>query len=393
MLWAFTADAEGKIYEDCVLLGSLFAHDPYILPHLKAVECTFEALNPNYVSEDPVVSGLLGEAVGDAFGVPVEFMSRAEVRKLDLQDMVGRDSHLLFTSRWNRLIPAGAWSDDTSMTIAAMSSIISHFGAIDYDDIMAQFLAWWDKGKYTAIDFQFGLGTNIGDALDRYRQGVPAAKCGGKGLMNNGNGALMRMFPFSMYCIQQDLSLDETLSVIRKAAGITHGHEINALSCFIYTLFLGECVRTRNPQMAYRNAVLFQISYFKQMFSEEAMAAHTVVLTQLEKASFDPDTIPESGYVVDSLTIALYCLLHTGNYEDAVKMAVQFGYDTDTNAAITGSIAGAMYGQSQIPQRWLEPLKKKETLLRMGRQFSRCLSVSHERRNAGKGIPSQTLKP
>ena len=82
LLRIFSATADGVISMEGPLLGSLFAHDPYIIPKLEEVECSFEELNPSYFSHDPVVDGLIGQAVGDAFGVPVEFMSRDEVRKL-----------------------------------------------------------------------------------------------------------------------------------------------------------------------------------------------------------------------------------------------------------------------------------------------------------------------
>ena len=374
LLRVFAATKDGKITMEGPLLGSLFAHDPYIIPDLEEVECTFEDLNPSFFNRDPIVDGLIGQAVGDAFGVPVEFMSRDEVRALNLQEMVGSDCPIHFTSRWSSMIPSGAWSDDTSMSIAAMASITNNQGNIDYDDIMKQFLAWWDEGKYASLNFPFGLGANVSSALQRFRDGIPALDCGGKKVMDNGNGALMRIFPFSIYCISNELSDDDTATVISRAAGITHGHEINAMSCFIYTLFLDECIRTHNPWMAYRNSILNHTGYFNSRFSEDTVRAHETLCTKLEQNSFNPESIMESGYVVDSLMIAIYSLLHTESYEDAVRMAVNFGYDTDTNAAITGSIAGAMYGQDQIPERWLKQIKKREYLMTLSLQFSKTLA-------------------
>ena len=318
---------------------------------------------------DPVIDGLLGLAVGDAFGVPVEFMSRREVRALDLRDMVGRDTNPGFRGRWTDLIPSGAWSDDTSMTIAAMSSIIEKKGEIDWEDIMLKFDDWWSRSKYTSLNFPFGLGSTVGDAMIRHLNGVPALECGGKGFRDNGNGALMRMFPFSMYCIMHDFTDSETLSLIRKAAGITHGHEINAMSCYLYTLFLDKCIKLKNPENAYRMMTdPGRQSEFRHIFSEETFKAHAQVF-ELDSRVFNPDSIRESGYVVDSLAVSLYSILNTQNYEDAVRMAVNFGYDTDTNAAITGSIAGAMYGKSLIPDRWVNTVRKKDYLIQIGEQF------------------------
>lgn len=242
------------------------------------MSCTFDELNPEYFNRNPVVDGLLGLAVGDAFGVPVEFMSREEVRKVNLQEMVGNDYEPHFSSRWGDLIPRGAWSDDTSMTIAAMSSIVRHGGQIDYDDIMKQFLAWWYEGKYSSLQFPFGLGRNVGHALDRYKCGIPAPDCGGNGLRDNGNGALMRIFPFSIYCILNDYDDDETLTLIRHAAGITHGHEINAMSCYLYTLFLRECIRTKNLDIAYEQVFCRKASDYSRLFSAETVKAHDMLL-------------------------------------------------------------------------------------------------------------------
>ncbi len=193
LLRVFAADINGKILMEGLLLGSIFAHDPGCISQLEEMNCTFEELNPSYFDRDPVVDGLIGLATGDAFGVLVEFLSRDEVSKIDLQDMAGNDIPPVIPSRWGELIPSGSWSDDTSMTIAAMFSIILHHGEIDYDDIMKQFLAWWDKGTYSSLEYPFGLGRNISNALNRFRKGTPAIACGGKELMDNGNGALMRI--------------------------------------------------------------------------------------------------------------------------------------------------------------------------------------------------------
>lgn len=338
------------------------------------MECVLDDLNSDNFLHDPTVDGLLGLAVGDAFGVPVEFMSRKEVREVNLEEMEGSDTIPGFWSTWTDEIPRGAWSDDTSMTIAAMSSIIRNKGKIDYDDIMKQFLAWWDEGKYTSLDYAFGLGNTISHALMQYRDGTPALDCGGKKIRDNGNGALMRIFPFTIYCIKNDYGYEDTFQIIRKGASLTHGHDITAMSCFLYSMLLRECIKTKNPEAAYKTAFGANAEMrCRNLFSEEALVAHGHLFAEDFCQNFDPDTIPpESGYVVDSLTIAIYSLLHTPNYEDAVKMAVNFGYDTDTNAAITGSIAGAMYGREQIPARWLNALKKKDELIRIGGQFAKC---------------------
>ena len=125
---------------------------------------------------------LIGLAVGYAFGVPLEFLTREEVREVDLKDMI---------RTWlGKIIPAGSWSDDTSMTIAAMDSIIQNNGKINYEDIMHNFIEWWYHGKYTSIGTPFGLGGIVAESLERFQNGCPALECGGTSIMDNGNGSL-----------------------------------------------------------------------------------------------------------------------------------------------------------------------------------------------------------
>ena len=372
----FVSDINGKISMEGYLFGSIVAHDPYLLEEIEELDCTFEELNSEYFDRNPVVGGLIGQAIGDAFGVPFEFLSREEVRALGPQDMVGSDCELHFSSRWNDIIPSGAWSDDTSMAVAAMSSIVNNRGRIDFDDVMDQFLAWWDEGKYSSLAFPFGLGGTVGRAFDRRRQGAPALICGGTGIRDNGNGALMRMFPFSIYCILNDFDDGDTLSLVRQAAKLTHGHEITAMSCYMYTLFLRECIRTRNPMLAYGLVFgKFWRPKYGQLFSDNTVKAHSLLLDNDFSRSFNPDCIPESGYVVDSLAVSVYSVLSTECYEDAIKTAVSLGYDTDTNAAIAGSIAGAMYGMDQVPERWLSNLRKRDELIALGKQFDSVMTL------------------
>lgn len=334
--------------------------------------------------KNTVFGGLLGLAVGDAFGVPAEFLSRKEVCRLGLNDMAGCDTDPVIPSRWGEIIPAGAWSDDTSMTVAAIASLIDSRGSPDYGDVMDRFVRWWENGEYCAVaGSPFGLGGCVARALARYRRGVPAVECGGTGFGENGNGSLMRIFPFSMLCLARALDDDRTFRLISDASGITHAHDISKMSCFIYTLFLRECLQTKDPRAAYE-AVSKESGrefseFYGKYFSEDAIEA----VRSIRK--IDPTAIGENGYVVNSLKIALYSLVHTDSYGDAVRMAVNFGYDTDTNGAITGSIAGSMYGTENIPVRWLARLKRREALEKTAEAFSDFLESLF--RGNGTAVP------
>lgn len=333
------------------------------------VDYNWEILNAKYgdyikrKESDMCLDGLIGLAVGDALGVPVEFLSRDEIRQINIKDMVGMEDNLPFKSRWGSIIPSGAWSDDTSMTIAAMDTIVKDNGDINYDHIMNSFISWWYYGEYTSLDFSFGLGGVISRALHNYQSGIPALECGGSDYGDNGNGSLMRILPFSIYAVKTDMTEEETVDFINKASSLTHAHDISKMGCFIYTEFLKYLDITKNPELAYQR--LLSISYSKY-YSREAIEAYGADLINMKE-----DDLPEkNGYVATTLKSAIYSLLHTSNYEDAVLQAINLGYDTDTIGAVTGSLAGILYGYDNIPDRWKKKLRKLDMLENISNSFT-----------------------
>ena len=313
-------------------------------------------------------NALLGQAVGDAFGVPAEFLSRKDVRALDLREMVGSDSKKPLSSRWGGIIPAGSWSDDTSMTVASMSSFIRSGGGVDYEDQMRQFLRWWNESEYCCLDAPFGLGENISAAFYRYQMGRPALECGGRGFMDNGNGALMRILPFSLHCIFRHLNEQETVQVVSNGSAVTHGHDISKMSCFIWTEFLRSLSDGSGVEAAVDHVEALP---YRQWFSEEALDALNVIIKK-ETRQLTENDIGQTGYVVDTLYSALYSLYHADDFEKSILNAVNLGYDTDTSGAVTGMAAGMLYGLAEIPERWMDALRKRDDLENIAEAFAAC---------------------
>ena len=123
------------------------------------------------ISLEQVRGMILGFAVADALGVPVEFEERDFFDKNPVTGMQGG-------GYWEQ--PIGTWSDDTSMVLAEMESI-ARLKAVDYDDIMKNFIRWAYHAEFTATDETFDIGCSIEDALRRYKSGIPLEKCGGTG--------------------------------------------------------------------------------------------------------------------------------------------------------------------------------------------------------------------
>ena len=307
-----------------------------------------------------IESGLLGFATGDALGVPVEFTLRS-LRKSDpVCEMRGNGSYP---------VPEGTWSDDTSMTIATMDSIHDSDG-INYEDIMDKYCDWVFHHKYCANDQVFDVGTTIGKAIDHYyKNHMKVIECGGREEMDNGNGSLMRMLPIVYYLYYSELDEDTKTNIIQNYSSLTHGHEVSLMGCHIYYDFMSSLLSGLSKEDAYRD---LQYNDYSKHYSEDCISRYKRVLSG-ELSSLEEDSIKSTGYVVDTLEAAIWCVLHYHSYRDSVMAAVNLGDDTDTIAAITGSMVGTIYGMESIPEEWLSKVRKVEELKSIATGFCRVV--------------------
>ena len=118
--------------------------------------------------KDKIKSVMIGHAIGDALGVPVEFMTREELEKSPVTDMMGYGTYP---------VPAGSWSDDTSMALAALDSLSK--GVVDWDDIMNNFGKWLHDGEYTPTGECFDAGiTCVRAIINYFNNKLPPCECG-----------------------------------------------------------------------------------------------------------------------------------------------------------------------------------------------------------------------
>lgn len=330
------------------------------------------------ISLAQIKSVLLGAATGDAFGVPFEFLPASAVAALSMDAMRGADDKEPVNSRWGRIIPAGSWSDDTSMAVATMESIIHNDGELNLTNLMDRFVAWWENGEYCALDQPFGLGKTVAGALGRFKNGTDPLDCGGTRVYDNGNGALMRIFPVVLLLWRKPTVREENWETISKASRITHGHAISQLSCIIYSEFLSSLLDGKSLEGAYQAAVDKPYRDWRENDEEwlAALEAHQRVLDPSFLALTPADLTP-SGYVVDTLEIVLHSLLRTESYREAIQTTVRLGGDTDTYAAIAGAAAGAYYGLDGIPREWPAKLKRRAYLNDLALRFHQAIKPSY----------------
>ena len=316
---------------------------------------------------EKMIAGILGFAVGDALGVPVEFLDREKLQKYTVKDMIGYGSHN---------VPAGTWSDDTSLMIATIDSIREK-GIVDFDDIMYKFTEWVDYAKYTATDELFDIGISTRKAILNFKRGEKAINCGTKGINENGNGSLMRILPFVYYLEFNNFSDEEKTTLINQASSLTHAHEISCLGCKIYADYISLLLNNVDKFVALE--LLKKINY-NEYYSNESLKEYARILNG-DLKNLHIDKVRSSGYVVDSLEASIWCTLKNNTYEDAIVTAINLGEDTDTIGAITGAINGIIYGKNNIPERWLNCLIKKDYLENISNQFINTIDYKEQNKN------------
>lgn len=299
-----------------------------------------------------VLDGIMGLCVADALGVPVEFNSRERLKADPVTDMRAYGTH-------NQ--PSGTWSDDTSMTLCLLDSLSD---GLDYQDIMGQFKSWLTEGKYTPHGDVFDVGVVTRQAIMRFMSGVEPLQCGGVGERDNGNGSLMRILPLLFYI--QSLygtdfqEVDEAYDMIHQASALTHVHKRSQIACGIYLSVASMLIGNMDLTIAVELGIYKAVEYYKGKPEYKTELSHYRRLSDKSFSEINEAEIRSSGYVVDTLEAAIWCLINTKSYKDCVLMAVNLGDDTDTVAAVAGGLAGLYYGNENIPIEWTAKIVKKD---------------------------------
>lgn len=291
----------------------------------------------------------LGFILADALGVPVEFSSRSQLGKNPVKDMIGYGTYNM---------PEGSWSDDSSMTLITLD-VLSKYG-LNYEKLMSDFIKWYKEGYMTPTDRLFDIGISTSDALNKKILGFNALDCGGKSTYSNGNGSLMRIYPFVFYTM--NLSKEERKKVIFDASSLTHAHDISKYGCLILCEYLIKLLNGNDKYDAY-----YEIC---NEFKETAPDVYDRLLNK-DIYKLNSTSIKSSGYIVDTLEAVIYSFLKYDNYKDIVLFAINLGEDTDTIGAIVGGLAGMYY--KDIPIEWINKLKKLDMILKIIEDFSNSI--------------------
>lgn len=304
---------------------------------------------------DKIKSVLFGVSVGDALGVPVEFMQRQDLKKRPVTDMIGNGTHQQ---------PAGTWSDDSSLTFCLAEALTADF---NLETIAQNFVEWYYFDYWTAHGAVFDVGNATREAIVKIRSGVKPELAGGESSSSNGNGSLMRILPLLFYL--QDKPIDERFEITRLVSSITHRHIRSIIACFYYLEYARLLMEGQDKFEAYKTLQ----NWFADYLQSRAITQHEIAyfdrLLKGDISQLPESEIKSSGYVIHTLEASVWCFLTTANYAEAVLKAVNLGDDSDTTGAVTGGLAGLYYGWESIPNHWIEQLARKEDIVDLARRL------------------------
>ncbi|MBR3898282.1 MAG: ADP-ribosylglycohydrolase family protein [Bacilli bacterium] len=303
--------------------------------------------------------GIIGFAIGDAMGVPVEYEEREELIKNPITSMKGYGTHD---------VPEGTWSDDTSFVLATMDSIIK-CGDISYNDIADKYCNWIRNGDYTATGKIFDIDITSKNALLKYASSKDVSTCGQNGIKDNGNGSLSRMIPVAYYCFYNHLRSSEVYELVRGVSSITHSSSESILGCFIFVNYLLFILNGKDKYASYN---MIKFLDYKEFFDEDTIEFYNRLL-KTNINNLRVDDLKSESYIVYTLETILWIILNCNSAAEAIVGAVNLGGDTDTIAAHVGAISGIIYGIEDIPSKWVHAMKNFDYLEGMIRKFEKTI--------------------
>jgi len=286
---------------------------------------------------------LVGLAVGDALGVPLEFCKRGFLPKVT--EMIGQGPFHL---------QPGEWTDDTAIALCLAQSLIECNG-FDANDQMEKYVNWMQTGYMSSNGRCFDIGNATRESLGRYLKYV-IIYAGSTEESSCGNGSIMRLAPIPMlYRSNIDSSKFADLS-----SCTTHRHWRCREACRYFSTLI---IRALNGLQ--KENVLFD--------RYEPMIADSVLWEIFvgEYKNKTEDQIKSTGYVIDTLEAALWAFYTTNTFEEGCIKVVNLGDDSDTVGAVYGQIAGAYYGYDSIPKRWLDKIVKLDMIVEIADKLLR----------------------
>ena len=320
---------------------------------------------------------LLGGAVGDALGAPVEFLKRSDILR-----RFGPKGITRYAPAYGGL---GTITDDTQMTLFTAEGLIRAWvrgcfkGITSYAGVTAHaYLRWLrTQGERPSCDIDFGSdepgwlfqqpqlhnrrapGNTCLSALQQMQSLGEAARNNSKGC-----GSVMRVAPVGLFGwrLRQVALPQDTFHLGRDLAALTHGHPTGSLPAGVLAVLI----------LALTDGASLGEALVASKALLRAEADHEPTLRAIEMAEdFAASGMPTEaaiarlgqGWVAEeALAISVYCALVARSFRHGVILAVNHDGDSDSTGSIVGNLLGAMHGVKAIPAEWLEALELRDVI-------------------------------
>ena len=294
---------------------------------------------------DPVErfrGSMLGLAVGDALGMPIEFSFDENFKSVT--DMLGSNEFGL---------KPGQWTDDTSLALCLAASIVET-GKFHPKDQMERYLKWYKTGYMSSNGKCFDIGNTTQIALEEFEK-TREPFSASSDAQAAGNGSIMRLAPVPLaFSTQPKVAINNAAESSRT----THGALEAVDACrYLAALIIGAIQGEEK-----KDILGSRYSPVSGLWKNKPLTEN---IDNIAKGSFKNKSPPEirgTGYVVNCLEAALWAFYNSTSYEEGALLAVNLGDDADTTGAVYGQIAGAFYGASNIPTKWIKKIAHQKMI-------------------------------
>ena len=302
---------------------------------------------------------LLGIALGDALGVPFEFISRDVLAQKPAKDMVGYGTHHQ---------PLGTWSDDSALTFCLAEVLTQKYVLTD---VASTFIRWKDEAYWTARYKVFDIGLTTAHSIEELK-GITEAEIKllkyTASKTDNGNGSLMRILPLIFEIRGKDLKTQ--FEYVWNNSSLTHKHIRAAMACMIYLKLAEHLIDGLDKIEAYQKMQNDIQKLWAEMSFSAVEQTHFSRVIEGDLCLIDRSEIKSGGYVMDTLEACVWSFLTTDCFTQSVLTAVNLGGDTDTTAACTGGLAGIHYGVASVPDFWVASIARLEDIMDLGSRLN-----------------------
>lgn len=292
-----------------------------------------------------LAGGVWGHLVGDAMGVPYEFIGPESIGEVRW----GKEGGI-----WNQ--PPGTWSDDGALMLALLDSLTEV--GFDTEDQGRRALAWRRNGAYAPGGIVFDIGNATGAALRAIEGGTPAEEAGPTHERSASNGSLMRILPLALWAHAERLDGDALADLATRASKVTHRHPVPRIACAVYANLASELLRGEEPAAALQSG----IETVRGRYGAGGSAPDDALAAALDELVDWPTTNkPEGrGGALNAFWSAWRAFEGASSYRETIERAIRFGNDTDSTAAIAGGLAGIHWGLDGVPPEWLAGMRSRE---------------------------------